>query len=234
MKTTLPEITQSFIAKIKQDAAKGTYSVDVSGIKIDVFPYIFPPCSPFSESTHTVYDQFGDLNGKEVLDIGTGTGIQAIQASLAGAKQVDACDILSEAVDCAKHNVNINGLSQKINCFQSDLFSNVLLKRYDLIIANLPIVDCAETDLRLHSLIDPSFMYHERLFADSKPYLSDTGKITLCHADLQSKDDFGKLEGLATKNGFDYTIRKEVCSLGHTWRNYEFSLSKKIGAVKDD
>lgn len=228
MVTTTPKITQDFVKMIKSKAEKGTYRVNVNGIIIDVFPYIFPPTSPFSESTHTVYDSFGNLNGNRVLDIGTGTGIQAIQATLAGADKVDAVDIYNEAVKCAKHNVKLNGLDGKIKVWQSNLFSNVPKKKYDLIIANLPIVEADEADMRLHSLFDPKFVYHERLFQNSQEYLSNSGRITLCHANLQNKG-FEKLEEIAKRNGFIPKVKKAVNSLGYEWRNYDFMRIKIAG-----
>lgn len=206
---------------IQDKANEGTYRVNLQGILIDVFPYVFPPQSPFSESTHTVYDQLGDIGNKNVLDIGTGTGIQAIQAALAGAKAVDAIDIYSSAVECAKHNVKLNGLEDKVAVWQSDLFENVPRKEYGLIIANLPIVEAEEPDLKFHSLFDPHFNYHQRLFREAQVYLSKSGRIMLCHADLQ-KDGFEKLEQLAVKNGFLTSIKQTTNALGYQWRNYEF------------
>jgi len=221
MVTTIPQITREFVRSIEDKAHTGRYRVDVNGISIDVFPYIFPPASPFSESTHTVYDYFGNLTGSKVLDIGTGTGIQAIQATFAGAQEVDAVDIYEGAVECAKHNVRLNGLDGKIKVWQSDLFGNVPKKQYDLVIANLPIVEADEADRRLHSLFDPQFVYHERLFKESPQYLSDSGRIVLCHADLQDKG-FERLEEVALRHEFHPTVTKAINALGYEWRNYEF------------
>jgi len=219
----IPTITKDFIKKIKSDAKKGAYRMIINGTPIDVFPFVFPPCSPFSESTHTVYYYFENLKGKKVLDIGTGTGILAIQAAKAGAKHVDALDIEENAVKCAKHNVLLNKLENRIAVYKGNLFDNVNGK-YDLIIANLPIVDYPEKDTKFYSLFDPKFEYHKRLFEGAKNYLSERGKITLCHANLQSKNDFKKLEFLAGKYGFNYKIKKSVHSLGYEWRDYEFSV----------
>lgn len=224
----IPEITQNFISMIKEKASTGTYRVNLGNIKIDVFPYIFPPQSPFSESTHSVYDQFGDLHGKKVLDIGTGTGIQAIYAAMAGASTIDAVDIYGPSVECAKHNAKLNKLENKINVWQSNLFSNVPVNKYELIIANLPILDAKEEDLRLHSLIDPNFLYHEELFKKSPAYLSESGKIVLCHANLHKNSGFARLENVATKNGFDSNIRQSEKSLGYEWRSYEFKYTGEM------
>ena len=231
MINTKPQLSQDFVKMIKGKANEGMYRVNVNGILIDVFPYIFPPESPFSESTHTVYDHFGQLSGNRVLDIGTGTGIQAIQAALAGADEVDAVDIYDKAVECADYNIKLNRLEGKVNVWKSDLFNNVPKKEYDLIIANLPIVEAEETDIRLHSLFDPKFAYHERLFQDSPAYLSNSGRITLCHANLQNQG-FEKLEELAKRNGFVPNIKKSFNSLGYEWRNYDFRIAKPTGEKK--
>jgi len=225
MVATIPPIAREFVRMIEDKANAGRYRVNVNGIPIDIFPYIFPPASLFSESTHIVYDHFGNLSGKRILDIGTGTGIQAIQAALAGADEVDAVDIYDKAVECAKHNVRLNGLDGKIKVWQSDLFSNVPKKEYDLIIANLPMVEADQVDIRLHSLFDPNFVYHERLFQDAPEYLSNIGIINMPHANLQD-GSFERLEEIAQRNGFIPDIKKAVNSLGYEWRNYDFMGTK--------
>lgn len=227
MVTTIPQNTKEFIKMIKSTAKKGTYRVEVNGVPIDVFPYVFPPQSPFSESTHTVYDEFGNLDGQKVLDIGTGTGIQAIIAALAGANEVDAVDIYETAVRCARHNVELNALESKVKIYLSDLFNDLPDKKYDLIIANLPILDCEEKDIRFHSLFDPKFRYHEKLFQEAPRYLANSGRIVLCHANLED-EGFEKIERVAKSHGFRPTITKSIRSLGYEWRNYEFRYGGRI------
>lgn len=227
MITTKPSLTYEFEESIRQKAEKGSYRVDVNGVLIDVFPFVFPPQSPFSESTRTIYDYFGKLNNLQVLDVGTGSGIQAIQASLAGAEKVDAVDISKDSVLCAKHNVRLNNLEDKISVWESDLFSNIPEKKYDLIIANLPFVDFEEKDIRVHSLYDPGFIYHKRLFEDAPRYLSKDGRITLSHANIQ-EGSFEKLENLANANGFSSDIKQKIQSIGYEWRNYDFEYKGGI------
>src|SRR3989344_8829129 len=98
MVNTKPNIVKEFEGMIKDNAVSGTYRVNIDGIQIDVFPYVFPPSSPFSRSSYVIYNGMNNLNGERVLDIGTGTGIQAIQTVLAGAIEVDAVDINEDAV----------------------------------------------------------------------------------------------------------------------------------------
>jgi|SRR3989339_503231 len=67
--------------------------------------------------------------GKTVLDVGSGSGIQALAAKKSGAKSVIASDINPEVI---KH---LKGLG--LNAVESDLFENIKGK-FDLIIFNPP------------------------------------------------------------------------------------------------
>ena len=86
--------------------------------------------------------------GKVVLDMGTGSGIQAITAALSGAKEVWAADVNPVAVECAKENAAKN--KAKINVVESNLFEKVPEKKFDLIVFNPPYLpsDGMNDDLR--------------------------------------------------------------------------------------
>lgn len=66
---------------------------------------------------------------KSILDVGSGSGIQALSALKSGAKKVTASDISEEAV---KHVSSIG-----IKCIKSDLFARIKGK-FDLIVFNPP------------------------------------------------------------------------------------------------
>ncbi len=75
--------------------------------------------------------------GMYVLDMGTGSGISAISA----AKLTDcvtAADINPEAVRCARINVLLNHMEDRVRIIQSDLFSEIPNQCYDLILFNPP------------------------------------------------------------------------------------------------
>ena len=78
----------------------------------------------------SVFETFGNLQGLEIADIGSGSGIESIVAVMAGAKHVDAADVNQQAVECSKHNVELNGLQESIQVFYSDLFKNFPKKKY--------------------------------------------------------------------------------------------------------
>lgn len=76
-----------------------------------------------------------------VLDLCTGSGCLAILAAEAFPNAtVDATDISSDALAVARRNVDDYDLAARVQLMQSDLFSDVPARRYDLIISNPPYV----------------------------------------------------------------------------------------------
>jgi predicted nicotinamide N-methyase len=51
------------------------------------------------------------VEGKRVLDFGSGSGIVAVAAAMAGAREAIACDIDPAALDAARANAALNGVS---------------------------------------------------------------------------------------------------------------------------
>jgi len=75
-------------------------------------------------------------HGDTVFDIGCGSGILAMAASLLGAGDCKAVDIDLTAVKVAKENIALNNLSPKISVRQGDLLHGTEGKA-DIIIANI-------------------------------------------------------------------------------------------------
>ena len=232
-----PELTRNFVNFIKEKSEAGPYKVEVKVgdkvVLIDVFPTVFPPRSDYSVSSKSVFETFGNLQGLEVADIGSGSGVESIVAAMAGANHVDAADINQQAVDCSKHNVEMNGLQNSIEVFYSDLFSNFPAKKYNLIIANLPIVNFDAGDNPINqALYDKGFEIHKRLFMQAKEFLTEDGIITFTHANLQSAKtaspdyDFVVLEKLLNEYGYEIVEKAERDDLNYKWINYKIKLRK--------
>ena len=77
-----------------------------------------------------------ELNGKTVLDMGCGTSILAILASMRGAKALTAIDIDEWCVNNSIDNLALNNISN-IKVFQGDASSLTSEGPFDVIIANI-------------------------------------------------------------------------------------------------
>ncbi len=76
------------------------------------------------------------LQGKSVLDVGTGSGILSIYAVLLGAHPVVGVDIDPAAVDNARENARLNRVEDKIR-FSVATLDEVETQRFDIALANI-------------------------------------------------------------------------------------------------
>lgn len=77
------------------------------------------------------------LEGRSVLDIGTGSGVLAIAALKLRAALVRAIDNDADAIQSARENLDLNGAAGAIEILQCDLMDFAARDRADLITANL-------------------------------------------------------------------------------------------------
>jgi len=75
----------------------------------------------------------------EVLDLGTGSGVCALFVARR-ARRVVATDISPAAVRCARINSLINGVDERIDIRQGDMFAPVAGERFDLVLFNPPFL----------------------------------------------------------------------------------------------
>lgn len=120
-----------------------------AGKKYYVNSKVLVPRSPIAELINKQFKPW--LNNRDhnkpikILDLCTGSGCIAIACFHALVQKypqikIDASDICANALKVAKKNLELHGLSHKINLIKSNLFENITNK-YDLIISNPPYVD---------------------------------------------------------------------------------------------
>ncbi len=90
------------------------------------------------ETTHLIIEmQLGlDNLGKDILDLGTGTGILAIMADKLGVKSITATDIDDWSIENCKENFELNGV-KNYRILQGTVDKLTLDGRYSIIFANI-------------------------------------------------------------------------------------------------
>ena len=96
---------------------------------------VYSPC----DDSFLLEESIKIRGGSFVLDMGTGTGIQAIKSALLGGRRIVAIDINPHASRCASKNIRINGLQSWVSVMSGDLFGPLRKGvRFDTILFNPP------------------------------------------------------------------------------------------------
>ncbi len=96
-------------------------------------------------------------NSKTVLDLCTGSGAIAVSVAYYNDNiSVIASDISKNALQVAKDNAATNKVSDKIEFIESNMFDNIIGKKFDIIISNPPYVTEKEyEDLEKEIFFEP-------------------------------------------------------------------------------
>ncbi|MBR3628435.1 MAG: peptide chain release factor N(5)-glutamine methyltransferase [Elusimicrobia bacterium] len=111
------------------------------GLKFKVNPNVLIP----RQETELIVEHTNKLikenNSKTVLDLCTGSGAIAISLAHYNTNiSIAASDISKEALQIAEDNATINNVSNKIEFIESNMFDNIIDKKFDIIISNPPYV----------------------------------------------------------------------------------------------
>ena len=90
----------------------------------------------------------GEAKGRRTLDLGCGYGLLGLLAAQAGASQVDLVDESLLAVASAEKNL-VDHQAVQARAFASDALSDVLDRRYDLVVTNPPFHSGKAVDYRM-------------------------------------------------------------------------------------
>ncbi|GAB1235015.1 50S ribosomal protein L3 N(5)-glutamine methyltransferase [Ferrigenium sp. UT5] len=113
-----------------------------------------------------------------VLDLCTGSGCLAILAAHAFPNAlIDAVDLSADALDVAHRNVLDYQLEERIELFQSDLFTALQGRQYDLIISNPPYVDAPSV-----AALPQEYLHEPKLALGSGDDGLDATRIILAQA----------------------------------------------------
>jgi len=107
-----------------------------------------------------------------VLDMGTGSGVCAVVAAR-HVRQVVAVDINPAAVRCARINALMNGLEERIEVLEGDLFAPLRDKRFDVVLFNPPFLHGTPRDHSDHAWRSADVA--ERFAAQLRDHLNPSG-----------------------------------------------------------
>jgi len=93
------------------------------------------------------------VEGKRVLDVGTGSGILAIAACRLGAAEVVGIDVDPDALGNARENLGLNGVAGRISLRLEDFGSSGL--RADVVTANLTSAALTAGAGKLAAMVEP-------------------------------------------------------------------------------
>ncbi|MDO8740881.1 MAG: methyltransferase [Candidatus Woesearchaeota archaeon] len=154
-----------------------------------------------SDDSYLLAEQVRKYARGVVLDLGTGSGIQAIEAAKKkDVKKVIASDVQKDVIDHLK-NKNKN---KKITFRQSNLFSNVKNIKFDTIIFNPPYLP---SDLKVKDITieggKKGYEVIERFLSKANNYLKKEGIILMVFSSLTNPR---MINSLIKKNKLKYRL----------------------------
>jgi release factor glutamine methyltransferase len=198
----------------------------------EVFDYlgitlVVPPNVQVIESTSDVLGRVvleETRPGDRVLDMGTGSGVNAVLAATKGADVV-AVDINPHAVAAARANADRNGVADRVDLRRSDLFDEVD-GRFDLVVFDPPFRWMKPRDWAEASITDEDYRSLTAFFAHVREHLEEDGRILVFFG---TTADVGYLEQLVENNGLAGRVvaRRGMDKDGHPveYRTYRIEVA---------
>lgn len=169
------------------------------GLTLRVPSQVMTPCpvSPMLGGAVFAEVQPGD----RVLDMGTGSGSLALIAAKKGA-DVLAVDLNPHAVTAVRANAELNGVADRVESRESDVFDAVE-GRFDLIIFNPPFQWFAASDYADVAGTDAGYQALTRFFRSARAHLTEKGRMILFFSTMGDVEYFEKL---VADGGFDHKV----------------------------
>jgi release factor glutamine methyltransferase len=158
---------------------------------------VFHPGFFFSTKMLIRYLDQQPIEGKDLLELGAGSGLISIYAAKRAARVV-ATDISATAISCIINNAERNEVALEV--MKSDLFKNIPRRVFDHVVINPPYYKKAVTsEADLSWYCGENGEYFQNLFMDLKYYVHDRSDVWMV---LCEGCDLGMINLIAAKNNF--------------------------------
>lgn len=186
------------------------YLDEILDKEIIIFPGVMSP--KYDRSSRIMISSMPSQKGKDVLEIGSGTGIISLFCCFQGASFVTCLDINPVAVENTKANFEKYEI-KNAEVFLSDLFEKIGDKKFDTIVFNAPYHGNKAEDMLELGTSDENYGTLKRFFRETGSYLKKDGRIILGFADTGDnnllkeviKNNGYEIENLMTQENGDWT-----------------------------
>ena len=166
------------------------YVVNINGTPFTIFPETLNPV--YAKAAMLLINNLGVSEGDVVLDPFTGCGADAIFSVMAGAGKAVAIDKYIMPALCARYNVHMAGLDNKVEVALGDLFDPLVEgeDEFDIIVENPPFRNKQITRQIHTAQMDPDYTTLHRFFNEYGNWLRPEGRIRMVFSDV------GDLKGI--------------------------------------
>ena len=193
---------------------KSIRTIRAARFHLRVRPTVFHPSVFLSSEYFAEFLDGLDLAGKNVADIGTGSGILALAAARAGAKSVLALDINPDAARSAQENAQANGVGDRVKAACMDLLTALPAQPLFDVILSSPPKHAGEprdvADRGWHA--GPHYRDIAALFQQARERLKPNGCLYVMLSSASDLDLFGQLinkAGLRAKLAYERSFYVE-------------------------
>ena len=163
--------------------------------------------------------------GATVLDMGSGSGIQAVTAA-GKASLVVAVDINYAAARKTKENALANSVGERIFTIQGDLFEALSPRaKFDVIIFTPPYMEGTPGCGIERAWFDPGKSLVKRFFEEASRYLKSGGYVQMIYSSMADPD---RVLQLAERLGWKHTIVASKRSILETFLIYRLTPEHEI------
>ena len=191
----------------KERARTEESTVEYLGLTLRIAPDVQPITGMSDVLGRAVLAEVRETD--RVLDMGTGSGVNAILSSKAA--DVVAVDINPHAVAAARANAALNGAADRIVVVEGDLFDAVE-GRFDLVIFDPPFRWFAPRDLRERNTTDEDYRTLTAFFRQVPERLTADGRILLffgTSGDADFLDELIRESGLTVEKVASRDLEKD-------------------------